>query len=58
MEKKYVVKDFATGKYWCGEFYKFDVEPYMVERFNSIGEAERFIERQNGTFIIETIYVV
>ena len=65
MEKKYVVKNFVTQTIYCGIHlgwricdgeYKTDVG--MAHFFDSIEDAENFIERENGMFQIEKIYII
>jgi hypothetical protein len=65
MEKKYAVKYFTSETYYCGIHlgwimydgeYKTDVG--MVHFFDSIEDAENFIETENGTFQIEKIYII
>jgi hypothetical protein len=58
MEKKYVVKDFADQLYYQGESYGWGKEPFLSDYFDTIEDAERFIQRQDGKFQIETVYVV
>ncbi|MDY0388375.1 MAG: hypothetical protein RBT65_14895 [Methanolobus sp.] len=58
MEKKYVVKDFEAQTYYCGEDYGWSKEAYLADYFDTVEDAERFIERENGKFQIELVYVV
>jgi hypothetical protein len=58
MEKKYVVKDFETQAYYCGEAYGWTKEPYLVYYFDSVEDAKSFINRENGKFQIEFVYAV
>jgi hypothetical protein len=58
MEKKYVVKDFEAQTYYCGEAYGWSKEAYLADYFDSVEDAERFIDRENGKFQIELVYVV
>ena len=58
MEKKYVVKDFDAQTYYCGESYGWSKEAYLADYFDTIEDAERFIERENGKFQIELVYAV
>jgi hypothetical protein len=58
MEKKYVVKDFEAQTYYCGEAYGWSKEAYFADYFDSVEDAERFIDRENGKFQIELVYVV
>ena len=55
MEKKYVVKDFEAQTYYC---YGWSKEAYLADYFDTVEDAERFIERENGKFQIELVYVV
>jgi hypothetical protein len=57
MEKKYVVRDFGTQVYWCGEqLWWSDEHPHLVHLFNSMDEAESFVSKQSGMSVIETVY--
>lgn len=58
MEKKYIVKDFEAQTYYCGEVYGWSKEAYLVNYFDTVGDAKRFIEREIGMFQIELVYVV
>lgn len=58
MEKKYVVKDFETQTYYCGENYGWSEEAYLADYFDTVEDAKRFIEREDGKFQIELVYVV
>lgn len=58
MEKKYVVKDFKAQTYYCGEAYGWSKEAYLADYFDTVEDAERFINRENGKFQIELVYVV
>ena len=58
MEKKYVVKDFEAQTYYCGEAYGWSKEAYLADYFDTVEDAERFIDRENGKFQIELVYVV
>ena len=56
MKKKYVVKHFNTGKYWT---YNSEYgEAYESQNFETLENAEFFISRQDGQFVIETIYII
>jgi hypothetical protein len=58
MEKKYVVKDFEAQTYYCGEAYGWSKEAYLADYFDSVEDAQRFIDRENGKFQIELVYVI
>jgi hypothetical protein len=59
MEKKYVVKNFETQTYYCGEVYGWrSLEAYLADYFDTVEDAERFIDKENGKFQIELVYVV
>ena len=58
MEKKYVVKDFEAQTYYCGEAYGWSKEAYLSDYFDTVEDAERFIDQENGKFQIELVYVV
>ena len=58
MEKKYVVKDFETQKYYCGKLYGWSKEARFAGYFETAEDAERFIDQENGKFQIEVVYVV
>lgn len=56
MGNKYVVKDFEAQTYYAGEWggeQRWEKEAYQAEYFDSIEDAERFIDRENGNFKIE-----
>ena len=56
MEKKYVVKDFLTNRYWSVDS-EWDNQ-FEARFFHSIQEAQGFIKHQDGQFVIETIYII
>ncbi len=58
MKKKYVVKDFEPQTYYCGDDYRWTKDVYFAHYFDSVDDAEGFIERENGRFQIEMVYVV
>ncbi len=61
MEKKYIIKDFEAQTYFCGMWSgktTWEKESYLSEYFSSLDDAERFINRENGKFQIETVYIV
>lgn len=58
MEKKYVVKEFKTQKYWAGKDYGYTDKIYYAEYFDDIEQAENHIKRENGGFQIDVVYVV
>ena len=58
MEKKYVVKDFEAQTYYCGDAYGWSKESYLAQYFYSIDDAVMIIERENGKFQIQLIYVI
>ena len=61
MEKKYIVKDFEAQTYYSGEYggtQHWEKEAYLAEYFDTIGDAELFIARENGKYQIELVYVV
>jgi hypothetical protein len=58
MEKKYVVKDFEAQAYYCGEADGWSKEAYLADYFDSVEDAKRFIDLENGKFQIELVYVV
>jgi hypothetical protein len=58
MEKKYVIKDFESQGYYCGIVYGFCNDYYLADYFDTIEDAERVIEKLNGSFQIELVYVV
>jgi hypothetical protein len=58
MEKKYVVKDFESQKYYCGDPYGWREESYLAEYFNTYEDAENFIKNEGGIFQIELVYAV
>ena len=58
MEKKFVVKNFEAQTYYAGEYYGFSDTIYFAEYFDTMEDAENFIKRENGKFLIEAVYVV
>jgi len=62
MEKRFIVRDFKT-KHLIDSFGYLlddDSDSYVFNlyaEFDTIEDAERFIEGQEGTFQIETIYI-
>ena len=57
-KEKYVVKDFESNAYYCGEVHGWSKdEPYLADYFDSKDDAERFINRENGKFQIIPVYV-
>lgn len=58
MEKKFVVKEFESQIYYCGEDYEWSAVIYLAHYFDKFADAENFIKRENGKFQIETVYVV
>ena len=59
MKKKYVVKDFETQTYYYGGgAYGWNKKASIADYFDTVEDAERFIERENGKFQIELVYVV
>ena len=56
MIKKYVVKNFKSQCYYCGEPYGWSNETYLAYVFSSVEEAEKFIEQEDGEFQIERVY--
>lgn len=58
MKKNFVVKNFETQKYYCGELYGWSAEIFIVEYFDTFEDAENFIKRESGKFQIESVYVV
>lgn len=57
MRKKYVVKDFQSQSYYCGEQLGWsNDQPYLADFFKSVDDAEDFITTQTGKFTIETVY--
>ena len=58
MEKKYVVKNFETQQYYCGQNYGWSKDAFFADHFYSTEDAENCIQRENGKFQIEVIYIV
>jgi hypothetical protein len=62
MEKRFIVRDFKTKHLIDSSGYLLDDDSdsyvfNLYAEFDSIEDAERFIEGQEGTFQIETIYI-
>jgi hypothetical protein len=59
MEEKYVIKDFWSKKYYSGEFYGWNEEPYLAEYLDSIEDAKMIIQKYNdrGPYQIELVYI-
>lgn len=59
MLKKYVVKDFEAQTYYCGENYGWrkGEEAVYADYFDTVEDAERFIDREDGKFQIEVVYI-
>jgi hypothetical protein len=57
MTKKYVVKDFVTRKYYCGQFYGWGKKAAIANYFDSVEDAEKFLLYHTGKFQIELVYV-
>lgn len=55
MKKTYVIKNFLTGEYhdFMG---KWSIESFAAHHFETLQDAEQFIDTLSGDFIIETIY--
>ncbi len=58
MEKKYIIKDFGTKNYYCREPIGWSPNDWLAYRFNSLKEAKDFINKEDGTYQIESIYIV
>ena len=58
MQKKYVVKNFVSQEYYCGSILGWINGKGMSELFDSIEDADNFIERENGMFQIEVVYCI
>lgn len=57
MEKKYVVKDLFSNNYYCGSYFKFCPDKWLVEYFDTLDMAENFISSlPSGTYCIEPVY--
>ena len=58
MRKRFVVKDFKSGKYYQSpRFFKgYSEDTIYAETFETEEDAIDFIKSQSGTFQIETIY--
>jgi hypothetical protein len=62
MEKRFIVRDFKTKHLidYSGYILDDDEDVYVFDlyaEFDTIEDAERFIECQEGTFQIEAIYI-
>ena len=61
MEKKFVVKDFQKQTYFQGWDFGWEGRnegDYATPHwFDSLEDTELFISRQDGQFVIETIYI-
>jgi hypothetical protein len=62
MEKRFIVRDFKTKHLidYSGYILDDDEDVYVFDsyaEFDTIEDAERFIEGQVGTFQIEAIYI-
>jgi hypothetical protein len=62
MEKRFIVRDFKTKHLidYSGYVLDDDEDVYVFDlyaEFDTIEDAERFIEGQVGTFQIEAIYI-
>ena len=62
MEKRFIVRDFKTKHLIDSSGYKIDDDEDafvfdLYAEFDTIEDAERFIEGQEGTFQIEAIYI-
>ena len=62
MEKRFIVRDFKTKHLLDSSGYLLidDTNSYVFNlyaEFDTIEDAERFIEGQEGTFQIEAIYI-
>lgn len=58
MEKKYIVKNFDSQEYYCGKIHGWAKQHYLVEYFDSIKDAKKFISGEKGRFQIELIYII
>jgi hypothetical protein len=58
MEKKFVVKDFESQKYYCGELMGWSEISYLSDYFDDIESAINFINSEQGKFQIEEVYIV
>jgi len=56
MKKKYVVKNFLASRYWTF-MSDWSDSPFDAHEFETLEDAEDFISRQDGQFVIETIYI-
>lgn len=62
MEKRFIVRDFKTKHLidYAGYILDDDDDVYVFDlyaEFDTIEDAERFIDGQEGTFQIEAIYI-
>jgi len=62
MEKRFIVRDFKTKHLIDSSGYLLDDDTNsyvfnLYAEFDTIEDAERFIEGQEGTFQIEAIYI-
>lgn len=57
MEKKYIVKEFGTNKYYCGEDYGWREETFLAEMFDSRKKIEALIIKEEGTYEIIKLYI-
>lgn len=56
MKKRYVVKDFLSSQYWTF-MSDWGDSTFDAHEFETLEHAEDFISRQDGQFVIETIYI-
>jgi hypothetical protein len=61
MTKKYIVKHFLYGTYYCGTNLGWLPDRHLVEMFHSEKEAKQFMKKvieRNDVLQIETLYVL
>ena len=58
MEKKYIIKDFSTKHYYCGDSLGWTLNEFLADHFDTIKDAENFIKKEDGFFQIEKIYII
>ena len=57
--KKYIVKAVGENTYYCGFNFEWDEDISLADRFDTIEDAEKFIERESrGMYMIETVYLI
>lgn len=59
MIKQYIIKDFETQRYYCGEPFGWLNETNFVEYYNTLEDAENYINNKCscGRYQIEIVYI-